>query len=407
MSELTKANLWVLKQVSAGGNGVPPKVERGEKYEVPLNPTSLRIERRNNVDRGAVTAGAQRRQHAATEGATLSFDLEFDTSDLDAGVDADVRRQTAKVLQFTTPPEDDRKAAPPRVEFQWGTLIIAGIMTQATEEIDYFSPEGRPLRAKVSVSITEQDLRLEKNEAGAGLKNANSASAPGNRSPTGPGGSGTHVPDTQVKANDGESAQQLASRLGGDPTAWRSLMNGLDSPLNLAAGTTVEVGPEVMGGSSIGVSTGFGSGLPPTSSSSLSAALQPTARFDAGFVIAEVGGVTAAAQVVESAAAQQSIARARAAFVVPGGAVRPQGAPDVDPRSLSYGASIPLTLRLPSATRLEIEAGGGRTVSGRVGPAEVSLASSSAALAWIPLPPDVSRDRQRADAEQRRRDARS
>ncbi len=409
MTELTKVKLQILKDVHPGTSGDRSNVVQRDDsqqgvIEVQLNPTSLRLERRNNVDRGALTTGTQRRQSPSSEGATLTFDLEFDTADeLDPSA-SDVREKTKLVRQFVEPPTGKPKDAPPRLELQWGTLIFRGIMTQVTEELDYFSPEGRPLRAKLSVVITEQDLKFEKNESGPGAADAQRATPPGSSQSSGPGGSGTNAPTKEVKAHAGESAQQLAARLGGNPTAWRSLMNGLDNPLDLPAGATVQVGVELEASGGLGASLQFGAGLPTTAILSVSAALDATATADAGFVLSGAGGVDRAAALVRGDVALRAAASARASFDVPPGRVSVDA--DVpDPRALTYGASIPLTARLNATMLQSIRAGGGRSVAPRSRPAEVSVAVRVAQPPWVQLPPDPTGGRAEADDEQRRRDA--
>ncbi len=399
MSELVKASLQVLVTTAKGSGNVDATVRRGAKFEVQLNPTSMRVDRKNNIDRGSVTAGGQRRQHTSTEGATLTFDLEYDTAD---EVDVDVRDKTKDVQQFTLPAE--KGEAPPRLEFQWGTFAFRGIMTSLVEELDFFSPDGRPLHAKLSVTITEQNLAFEKKEDGPGARTARGSTPPDAPPSTGPGGSGTRQPETRTQANDGETAQQLAARLGGDPTAWRSLMNGLDSPLAIPAGATIEVGPELAGGQGIAITGGIAAGLATTEATSLSVALQPTADARAGFSLAEVGGVTAAAQIVESGAARLAVARARASFDVPSLRVAGATGIEIDPRSVTYGASIPLRLHVTASTRQAFETAGDVTVSARARPGEISVATSASVAPWVSLPVDVTGERGRADAEQRFRD---
>ena len=53
---LTKAVLYRLKDTQPAGKGKPPSVERdGEPITVQFNPTSLKIQRQNNIDKGLVS----------------------------------------------------------------------------------------------------------------------------------------------------------------------------------------------------------------------------------------------------------------------------------------------------------------------------------------------------------------
>src|SRR4029079_18364395 len=141
-------------------------------FQVQFNPSSLRISRANNPDSGKTTE-AQKRKHGTPQPATLTFDLEFDTAEIVVGGKLmDVRELTAEVRKFVAPAGKDPTNAkskgkktdpPPRVLFEWGPLRFPGIVTNLTEEIDYFAPDGTPLHAKLNVTISEQDLEFEAN----------------------------------------------------------------------------------------------------------------------------------------------------------------------------------------------------------------------------------------------------
>ena len=73
----------------------------------------------------------------------------------------------------------------------------------------------------------------------------------------------TDQPDQAAAAQDGESVQQLLTRLGADPATWRSAMAGLTSPLGLTAGAQVQLDASITAGAGIGVSAGFSAGRRP------------------------------------------------------------------------------------------------------------------------------------------------
>ena len=254
----------------SGKNATATPKTDGDAIPVQFNPATLRISRRNNVDRGGVTTGTQKRQHPAQENSTLSFDLEFDTAEQGSGGEyVDVRRWTALVRQFVEPPPGKPKDPPPGVRFAWGTLIYDGLIGEIVEELDYFAPDGTPLHAKVSVKIEEQNFQYEANAEGGGSRDAKTATDPG-RPPspttsgggapppgTAPGSSGTSRPQQIVQAQAGESVQDVLSRTGLDPNAWRAAMQDLDSPLSLPAGAPVQLGAEIFAGAGIGLTAGF------------------------------------------------------------------------------------------------------------------------------------------------------
>lgn len=390
MTELIKAKMTPLKQLSGKGKNGKPSFQPNPKraFDVQFNPTTLKLTRSNNIDKGGSTTNTQKRQLPSVQPATLSFDLEFDTAEGDSnGKPKDVRDLTKMVRQFTEPTKESPKEPPPAAEFRWGTFRFHGIVTQLTEELDYFSPEGRPLRAKVSITITEVNADWEAAALGPGVRDAREpgASAAATR-PTSPGGAAVpspvpgNGPGTQASANPvstalaqaGESVQQLLTRLEQDPATWRSAMAGLDSPLSLAAGAQVQLGASVSASASASASAGFGAGGGFTASAGVNDVAQArtalgisgsasagagvsfgagaAAEARAGFVLAESGGLGVASARVQAEASASAQSNARAAFAVPevtvtarGGARGSASAPD--PRTLSYGQGVPLRAR--------------------------------------------------------------
>jgi Contractile injection system tube protein len=373
-----KARLYKIKEIAAGSAEKPPTVKiLGTPVTVQFNPTSLKLERRNDTSGGAQTK-AQRRNRPNEGHATLSVELEFDTAE--GGPDGnplDVRKKTQAVRQFAEPPEDDPSKAPPRIRFEWGAFGFDGIVEHLGEEIDYFSGDGLPLRAKISLTITGQDLRFERNTSGPGARKNKGATPPGGgQEDTGPNAPPAKNPDRTVAAQDGESVQQLLSRLDADPATWRSAMAGLTSPLDLAAGTQVQLGASVAVDAGIGVAAGFsgGAGIGDVTSADAStgASADGTVGFAAeasvGFALSAGGGVAAAVGRTLSRAADQAVANARGSFDVPGSAAdgptmgggvspgvpggaviaRSQGGapPEVDRRAVSYGYGVPLRPRI-------------------------------------------------------------
>jgi hypothetical protein len=276
-------------------------------FQVQFNPASLRISRSNNPDNGKTTH-APKRQHGAPQPATLTFDLEFDTAEIVAGDKLkDVRELTAEVRKFVAPagsnPADTKSKGkktdpPPRVLFEWGPLRFPGIVTNLTEEIDYFAPDGTPLHAKLNVTITEQNLEFEANRIGAAAASFNVATKPG-QAPRGstPGTSGTGSPTSLVPANAGESVQQLLTRTGADPAAWRSAMNGLTNPVGLSAGAQVQLDAGISAGAgfsaSAGASLGVGAGLGVSAGFSASAEVSAQAALSGALGVSASAGASA------------------------------------------------------------------------------------------------------------------
>ena len=282
--QLAKARLVALDEIKGTGKDPTPSYREQDKSAlyVQFNPTSLKISRTNNQDRGASTTKSQARTNPSAQSATLTFDLEFDTAELsDAqGVPVDVRSLTKIVRRFAEPTKEKPTSPPPPVRFVWGTFIFQGLVTQLTEDLDYFSNDGYPLRAKVSVTITEKNPDWEAKKIGEAARSLPSATPTGSGQGSGPGSKPASNPDTTTKAQDGESVQQLLTRLNADPAAWRSAMAGLDSPLGLVAGAQVQIAAGASAAVGIGAAAGFslGAGASASATLGLRSASRPALR---------------------------------------------------------------------------------------------------------------------------------
>ena len=76
----------------------------------------------------------------------------------------DVRKLTEKVNYFIKPRAvegQNDKWIPPGVRFLWGTFLFEGVVDSITERLEYFSSDGRPLRANVSLGMSSQDIQFQ------------------------------------------------------------------------------------------------------------------------------------------------------------------------------------------------------------------------------------------------------
>ena len=337
---------------------------------------------------------------------------------------------TAQIRQFVEPDPSKPADPPPRVLFLWGTLNFPGIVTQMTEDLDYFNYDGMALRAKVSVTITEQNLAFEAMKQGAGARDDTDATAPGGgQTGSGPGSNGTSNPVQAALAQAGESIQQLLTRLDQDPSAWRSAMNGLTSPLSLAAGTQVQLAASASVSAGIGVSAGFAAGASASlgvsagagasvsagasasvsagASASVSAGASASVSADAvaafsagadvdvvasagasasagafagvsatmatGFALAAGGGVQATYNQALNAQVNAAAGAERASFQVPQAAAAvaaqagapPSAVTPVDTRAVSYGRGIPLSRRADLSSITDNGLGGQPVIGAR------------------------------------------
>ena len=68
----------------------------------------------------------------------------------------DVSAQVDKLRQLIE--LTDEKGTPPIIEFHWGSFIFRGVMVSMHENYTMFLPDGRPVKATVSVTIDEYPL---------------------------------------------------------------------------------------------------------------------------------------------------------------------------------------------------------------------------------------------------------
>ncbi|MCO6455122.1 MAG: hypothetical protein J5I93_07465, partial [Pirellulaceae bacterium] len=156
----------------------------GDPVEVQFNPTSLRL-RLSNSNEGGRSRGRQTRQHMGASSTTLSMDLIFDTADEgQTQQPRSVHEKTALVEKFVLPKENGD--APPKLRFQWGNLLLDGVVESLDIEFDHFAASGVPLRAKVGLSIKGQDPKYEFLETGPGARDSAGAREPGGLASNGP-----------------------------------------------------------------------------------------------------------------------------------------------------------------------------------------------------------------------------
>jgi hypothetical protein len=367
------------------------KVVPGSEIPVQFNPQSLKLSLANKLE-AQDTRGQQTRQYLGKTSTTLSFDLQFDTSDegtTDAPVS--VRTRTAAIERFVLPKgEGKQKQKPPKARFVWQDLQIDGIIEDLSIDFDLFASDGTPLRAKMSVAMKEQDAKYQLGQTGPGANNASGATLPGTSS-AGPGSFGASLgisagigasaglgagvslgagasasiglTDSTRVALSGESAAEFATRNGLDPAAWRGVTGGLDSTLSLTGGAEVDFNASISSAAGVGIAVGVEAGA----SASLEASFGLDARgavptpagialgavgASAGFALASAGGVGAAIETVSGLKAGSAAAATKGAFGDQAAASNAQGIARGSATPAPPDQSrIPLALTgLPSAT---------------------------------------------------------
>ena len=255
---------WDSNQRTA--NPVPNR----EPVVVHFNPESLKLQYANE-NRGGRQPGGSGQQNVGSVTSKLSVELLFDTTD----TGNDVRRITKEVAAFVSPmPEansgggGNNNRIPPGISFEWGTIIFRGVVSSMDETLDYFSEEGVPLRATVSLVIDRQSL-----EYLFGPSPENPATRAAGRPP------GTTPLQTP---NPGDNLQSLAGRAGRS-SDWKAIAaaNNVDDPLRLTA--SAQLNMNVSAGFSAGAAAGGSAGFSAGGSVGFSAGGSAGANAAAGF----------------------------------------------------------------------------------------------------------------------------
>ncbi len=270
--QLTKAILIPM-------NGDQPETDQAQHIIVQFNPTSLRVQLSNTVNADNSGGGTPTpAQYIEKSESTLTVQLVFDTTVAgdasiaqgDAGADAtqttstqprpaqgyhransDVRLLTRAVAEtFMKPqnPDSERPTAPKRCRFQWGAFVFVGMVSSYGETLDFFSPEGVPLRATLALTLKEDRYQFETRDVPVDERN----------------------PPVFAAGGDNISAASAAAGAGKNPGDWRdlALFNGLENPrLSASVGLSIpgvslvaSLGANSSVGAGIGVAAGFSAG---------------------------------------------------------------------------------------------------------------------------------------------------
>lgn len=238
MTALTKAMLIELDEQF--------KLEKdgGRKVEVQFNPETLKVTFANQLVQpqgGDQAAGNGGRQFVGEGTTKLALQLWFDVTAMEKDPVNDVRRLTQQVIYFMTPQKtaDPKKLAPPGVRFQWGSFLFDGIAEGMEETLEFFSPDGKPLRASISMTLSQQkilpiDLKGDP------------------KVPTRPG----QAPFKAVK--QGQSLQTMAGKHGKDDWQGIAAANGVEDPLRMSPGQLVDLNAATGVSGGVGVTGTFG-----------------------------------------------------------------------------------------------------------------------------------------------------
>jgi hypothetical protein len=240
---MLKATLVEIKWDTKQANAQP--VSGGKRVEVQFNPQSLKVNF-SNKNQGAEQPGGSTKQYVGSNTTKLAVELFFDTT----ADGKNVREKTEEIAFFMqAKKEGNNNRVPPGVSFEWGSFVFRGLVDSMDETLDYFSDDGVPLRATISLSISRQEIEFVAGQQGQG----------------GGGGLPTRGDIQPLEAaRRGDSVQSLAARDGksGD---WKGIAaaNNIDDPLRLSAGALIDVnrGIGVKAGVSLGGGINAGAGV--------------------------------------------------------------------------------------------------------------------------------------------------
>lgn len=345
MTEIEKARLFdvtgpVDKPAQSGG-GIP----------VQFNPSSLKVTLANSLKENERSGNSRATQYVDKSSSSLSVELIFDTTmdwegqsgrqNSKSGKHKDVRQLTkeiAKAYMFQ-PKVGDKNTAPKRCMFVWGTFAFVGVMESFDETLDFFAPEGTPLRSTVSIKMTESRFQFETREAKVAKRNTprlGSGSDPvpsnwrdnamynGQESPRMPSDSAMSIPSAG-----------LAASIGGGLSGGIGMTAGVSGGMGSSAGVSFSAVASVSGGLSsstpsittpgfhFGSSSALGSSIPGAFSASISGN-----GLTAGGIVAANANSTRGSLFAASAGGRSATGRVTAsanATISPSGGVKASG----------------------------------------------------------------------------------
>lgn len=270
--------------------------KQGQGIQVQFNPSTLKVSLANSLKASDKPNNQSAAQYLDKSSSSLSVELIFDTS-LE---DTDVRQKTKAIAEaFMKPGESGTKlVAPKRCLFQWGAFEFVGLMQSLDETLDFFSPEGTPLRASVSLKLSEDRYQFLSGAAKRAQRDT-----------------------PQLSAAGADGAADATKDAGQDEKAWRdtAMFNGLESP-RLPGVDSLAV-PGLSAGASLGAGFGVGAGL------------------GTGIGIGIGGGLTGGASLGLSGGLSASLS----------GGLSSSVKADIGPPGFSFGASAVLGTGIPGA----------------------------------------------------------
>ncbi len=212
--------------------------ETGKRVPVQFNPETLKVSFANQIEAKGDQGGTGTTQYVGKGTTKLSVQLWFDISALTPGTGDknvnDVRELTKDVVFFITPQPkegDQTKYVPPGIRFLWGSFQFDGIVESMEESLEYFSSDGRPLRASITMNLTQQEIgALRNKDFKSGASGTGQQTTPGTR-PLAQAASGSTIQGMAAGRGMGANWQDIAAA------------NGIENPRMLRPGQLINMNP--------------------------------------------------------------------------------------------------------------------------------------------------------------------
>jgi hypothetical protein len=205
-----------------------------ESVRVLFNPSSYTVEQSNAWTTQNVPRGEPRTQFTKADLRRLNLELFFDTWEErdDAGEPVDVRTYTDRLARLMAVSVDDGDGKrPPIIEVRWGEAPAGlvnpdfpfnGVLVSLRQQFVMFSDQGRPVRAKLTLSVQEY---LTPDQISQRFPRRSS------------------FPDRIYTVKQGDTIQGIAQIVWKKPSEWRriALENRLGDPRRLEPGTVLTI----------------------------------------------------------------------------------------------------------------------------------------------------------------------
>lgn len=218
MAALTKAFIELYGELSLPVGTIPCM----------FNPSQYEINKQVTYNTlNALGSESGMKQFIKCNAATLNLTLFFDSLMLAAGNGTTQELAAEPVTKFTAQlvnATNIRGAfhAPPKASFIWGNLIFTGVITSLKQTFTMFDPFGKPIRAKI-------DLTIESTRSELSFRKASPFESPDRTK--------------SRKVVEGMTLWSLAYQEYGDCEKWREIAkaNHLLSPLDIHPGQLLKV----------------------------------------------------------------------------------------------------------------------------------------------------------------------